>query len=88
MDSVFTQLDREWIGSIRRPSTANELADACALAGATSPDRLVPLMGRAAPEAADPVMALLARQAYDGSDIAARALLQLLLLQQLPLFGA
>lgn len=79
MDSVFTQLDREWIALIRRPSTANELADACALAGAARPDQLVAAMRRAAPEAADPVMAHLARQARDGSDIAARALLQLLL---------
>ena len=79
MDSVFTQLDREWIALIRRPSTASELADACALAGAASPNRLVPKMRRANPEDADAVMALLARQAHDGSEIAARALLQLLL---------
>lgn len=79
MDSVFTQLDREWIALIRRPSTAKELADACALAGAASPERLVAKMRRANPEDADGVMAHLARQAHDGSDIAARALLQLLL---------
>lgn len=79
MDSVFTQLDREWIALIRRPTTANELGDACALAGASGLDGLVPAVRRAAPEAADPVMAHLARQAHEGSDIAARALLQLLL---------
>lgn len=79
MDSVFTQLDREWIALIRRPSTANELTSACAMAGASRPDQLVAAVRRAAPEAADPVMARLARQAHDGSDIAARALLQLLL---------
>jgi hypothetical protein len=79
MDSVFTQLDREWIALIHRPSTAKELADACALAGAASPERLVPNVRRANPEDADDVMAHLARQAHDGSDIAARALLQLLL---------
>lgn len=79
MDSVFTQLDREWIALIRRPSTANELAEACALAGATSPSGLVPKMRRANLEDADAVMALLARQANEGSDVAARTLLQLLL---------
>lgn len=79
MDSLFTQLDREWIALIRRPSTANELAAACAMAGAARPDQLVAAVRRAAPEAADPVMAHLARQAHDGSDIAARTLLQLLL---------
>lgn len=79
VDSVFTQLDREWIALIRRPAIADELAEACALAGAASPDLLVPSVRRAAPEAADPVMAHLARRAADGSDIAARTLLQLLL---------
>ena len=79
MDSVFTQLDREWISLIRRPSTADELGAACALAGASGLDGLVSAVRRAAPEAADTVMAQLARQAQDGSDIAARALLQLLL---------
>lgn len=56
MDSVFTQLDREWIALIRRPATASELADACALAGGVRPDGLIPAMRRAAPEAADLVM--------------------------------
>lgn len=79
MESVFTQLDREWISLIRRPSTANELADACVLAGASGIDGLVSAVRRAGPEAADTVMAHLARQTHDGSDIAARALLQLLL---------
>lgn len=79
MDSVFTQLDREWIALIRRPSTARELAAACAMAGAATPEQLVAAVRRSAPEAADPVMAHLARQALDGSDIAARTLLQLLL---------
>lgn len=36
MESVFTQLHREWISLVRRPSMASELADACALAGASS----------------------------------------------------
>ena len=80
MDSVFTQLDREWIDLIRRPTTANELADACALAGVATPDGLVPAIRREAPEAADPVMAHLARQVrHEQGDIAARTLLQLLL---------
>lgn len=79
MDSVFTQLDREWIALIRRPSTASELTDACALAGVSGPGQLVDAMRRATPEAADGVMAFLARQTHDGSDVAARALLQLLL---------
>lgn len=79
MDSVFTQLDREWISLVRRPSTATELADACALAGVARPDGLVPAMRRAAPESADLVMARLARQAHEGSDLAARTVLQLLL---------
>lgn len=79
MNSVFTQLDREWIALTRRPSTTDELADACALAGATSLERLLPAMRRAAPPDADRVMAHLVRQTHAGSDIAARALLQLLL---------
>ena len=79
MESVFTQLDRDWTLLIRRQSTADKLAEACALADVRSADRLVPAMRRAGPEAADAVMAHLAQQAHDGSDIAARALLQLLL---------
>ena len=79
MESVFTQLDREWISLVRRPSTASDLADVCAIAGVSTPEQLVPAMRRAAPPVSDPVMADLARKAHDGSDIAARALLQLLL---------
>jgi hypothetical protein len=79
MDSVFSQLNREWIALARRPTTAAALADACSLAGVSSPDRLVILMRGAAPRDADPVMAHLARQARDGCEIAARTLLHLLL---------
>jgi hypothetical protein len=79
METVFTQLDREWTAIVRSPSTASELADACALAGVSGSGQLVNAMRRATPAAADAVMAHLARQTHEGSDLAARALLQLLL---------
>lgn len=79
MQSVFTQLERDWAAECRRPQIASELADACALAGVSGPEQLVPTIRRASPSVADPVMAQLARQASEGSDGAARALLQLLL---------
>src|SRR5687767_6950205 len=79
MDSVFTQLDREWIALARRAATAAALTDACTLAGVSSAERLVTAMRRAAPSDADPVMAHLAGRARGGCAIAARALLQLLL---------
>jgi DNA-directed RNA polymerase specialized sigma24 family protein len=79
METVFDQLDREWITLIRRPAWAAELAEACALAGAASPAALVPAMRQATSAGADIVLAQLARQADAGSAVAARALLQLLL---------
>lgn len=79
MESVFSQLDREWIALARRPATAADLARACELAGVAGPAELVKAIRRAGPEDADSVMAHLAGQARDGCDVAARALLQLLL---------
>lgn len=79
METVFTQLDREWIATVRRYATAVELDEACALAGVATPAELVPAMRCADPEQADTVLASLARRSHAGSDIAARALLQLLL---------
>lgn len=79
MQTVFSQLDREWSALANRPSTATELAEACALAGAARPTDLVPAVRRAAPDRADAVLVSLARLSNSGSDLAARALLQLLL---------
>jgi DNA-directed RNA polymerase specialized sigma24 family protein len=79
METLFTQLEREWPALARQPATATALADACALAGVASPTRLVSMMRGAAPSAADPVMAHLAGRARDGCEMAARTLLQLLL---------
>ena len=79
MDTLFTQHDREWIALARRPATAAALADACALAGVPTTERLVSAMRQAAPADADPVMAHLAGRTRDGCEIAARTLLQLLL---------
>jgi hypothetical protein len=78
MDTVFDQLDREWLALIRRPSSAAALADACDLAGVASLLELVPAMRRADPPMADAVLAHLARQAHGGSEVAARAVLQIL----------
>lgn len=79
METVFSQLDREWSVFAGRRSTAAELTEACALAGVATPAELVPAMRRATPAEADSVLACLARQSNTGSDVAARALLQLLL---------
>lgn len=79
MDTVFDQLDREWLALTRRPSSEHALAGACDLAGARSAADLVPAMRRAAPPTADAVLAHLAGQANAGCEVAARALLQLLL---------
>ena len=79
METVFTQLDREWAAMTRQRSTAIDLAEACALASVATPTDLVQAVRRAGPEQADAVLASLARRSRDGSDTAARALLQLLL---------
>lgn len=79
METVFTQLDHEWAAIVRRRSTSTELAEACALAGVAAPTELVRAVRRANPEQADAVLASLARRSQAGSDVAARALLQLLL---------
>lgn len=78
METVFSQLDREWAALAGRRSTAVELAEACALAGVAAPADLVHAVRRATPDQADAVLASLAHRSA-GSDIAARALLQLLL---------
>ena len=41
MESVFTQLDREWTHLEARPSTAAALLSECTLAGVSSPPDLV-----------------------------------------------
>lgn len=79
METVFSQLDREWAALTRHRSTAAELSEACALASVPAPADLVHAMRCATPDKADAVLASLARRSNGGSDIAARALLQLLL---------
>lgn len=79
METVFTQLDREWAAMTRYRSTGIELAEACALAQVATPADLVSAVRRADPAHADSVLASLARRSRAGSDTAARALLQLLL---------
>lgn len=78
-DTLFSQLDRDWDALCRRPATAAALVEACAAAVVTSPAALPAAVRQATPEAADAVLVVLARQSHDGSEIAARALLQLLL---------
>ena len=79
IDTLFSQLDRDWFALCRRRDTATALAEACAAAGVASPSGLSSAVRQATPEAADAVLVILARQSNDGSQIAARALLQLLL---------
>lgn len=79
METVFTLLDQEWAAITRHRSAAVELAAACDLAAVASPTGLVGAVRQAAPEQADAVLACLAQRSHDGSEIAARALLQLLL---------
>jgi hypothetical protein len=78
METVFDQLDRDWIALIRRPSSIEELSEACALAGASSPLDFVPTMRRADWATADAVLIHLAHRATAGSEVANRAILQLL----------
>lgn len=79
METLFTQLDREWAVLSRRRSTQLELIRACEAAGVASPVDLVPAVRRADAATADAVLQCLAADACAGSAIAARALLQLLL---------
>lgn len=76
--ALFRQLDHEWEALTHDPAVSRALANACGAAGVTAPDRLVAAVRNATPEAADAVLAALARHAQQ-SDAAARALLQLLL---------
>jgi hypothetical protein len=79
MDSLFTQLDREWAHFRREPAVVAALRPACALAGVASPAVLTDAVRAATPEQADAVLLHLATESVDGSKIAARSLLQLLL---------
>lgn len=79
METLFTQLDREWTALSRCRSTQAELAQVCEVAGVTSPADLVLAVRRADTASADAVLRCLASDACVGSTIAARALLQLLL---------
>lgn len=67
METLFSQLDRDWDVLTPRPGTAAALADACEAAGVASPEQLVPAVRGATPEAADLVLAGLARDASSGS---------------------
>ena len=78
-DTLFSQLDRDWSAICRRRDGTEALFEACAAAGVASPVDLPSAVRQATPEAADAVLVILARQAHDGSHVAARALLQLLL---------
>jgi hypothetical protein len=77
METLFTQLDHEWDALIRRPDVGAELAEACALAGAQLPDLVRTV--RREPSRADAVLAHLIERDHDGSAVAARAVLQLLI---------
>lgn len=79
MDSLFTQLDREWHHFQRDRKVVDALRPACALAGIASPGALVEVVRAATPDEADAVLLLLAAQSVDGCKIASRTLLQLLL---------
>lgn len=79
MDSLFSQLDREWGHFHRDRAVVGALGRACALAGVASPAGLVDAVRAATPEDADVVLLHLATRSVDGCKIAARTLLQLLL---------
>jgi len=79
METVFTRLDQEWEALSRTPSIRTDLAEACAIAGVRSPSDLIAAVRRLAAPEADAVLACLAAAAHEGSKVAARALLQLLL---------
>lgn len=79
MDSLFTQLDREWDHFHRDKAVVAALRPACALAGVASPAGLVDAVRSATSEEADVVLLHLATDSVAGSKIAARTLLQLLL---------
>jgi len=79
MDSLFTQLDREWDHFHRDRAVVDALRPACALAGVASPAGLVDAVRSATSEETDVVLLHLATDSVAGSKIAARTLLQLLL---------
>lgn len=79
MDSLFTQLDREWAHFRQDRAVLTALRPTCELAGVPSPASLVDAVRAATPEQADAVLLHLAVESVGGSKIAARTLLQLLL---------
>src|SRR5262252_3900043 len=80
MATVFDLLDGEWRTLAHNPTTARRLPNACHLAGdATTLADLEAYVRAAGPADADRILLALVKPATQGDDLAARALLQLLL---------
>ena len=80
MSDMFRLLEAEWASHLAQdPTVAVRLGDVLAMAGARTLGEVEAYVRAAAPPEADRVLLALVRRAVAGDDLAARALLQLLL---------